>query len=388
VDKQSRKINLGCGGHYYDDYINVDRDPKQRSDIQADVSNLSGLGEARFDFVLASHILEHFPPVQTQAVLEEWYRITEDGGLVEIRIPDLYILTRDYLEGKAPIDDYFRPSDEKEHPRDTKAIDEIAKLYMNGDVTADEFATVIFKERIDIDRHVWAFDSKSIVVALEEAGFVGIAIMPKSRPMQPDPADRPRTFENCLVVQARKPAKKKLKVALCMHELWEAPFDGYCSVSKIMNALIPFMIQDGIEPHIFSKQDKYPEYSFIGGVHYHRHEFEDAIQFTQWVGETCDRLGIDIVEIYNRAWYVPTNAKRVIHMDNDHIREHHTRELSSADKVILISDYLHTMTVDKMPEYQGKYILNKLGVNLDLYHPGPKEDQRGLSYTAMVGADR
>ena len=166
-----------------------------------------------------------------------------------------------------------------------------------------------------------------------------------------------------------------MKLGLCMHELWEAPFDGYCSISKIMNQLIPYLIRDGIETHVFSKREKYPKYSFIGGVHYHRHKFNDWNEYRAWMGTKCDEIGIDVAEIYNRAWLIPTKAKRLIHMDNDHFREKHRLVINASSKVILISEYLYKMTLEKHPDYKEKFVVNKLGVNLEIYHPGKKDTE-------------
>jgi glycosyltransferase involved in cell wall biosynthesis len=107
-----------------------------------------------------------------------------------------------------------------------------------------------------------------------------------------------------------------------------------------------------------------------------------------WVGQRCDKIGIDIVELYNRAWYIPTTAKRILHIDNDHIRENHKRALQAADKVVLISDYVYKMTMEKLPEFDGKYVINKLGVNLDIYHPGTKDDFPTLVWLGLIGRNK
>ena len=86
------KLNLGCGFDRRDGWLNVDHfalcEPDQLLDIEATPWDLPTDG---FEHVLMKHVLEHvgasFPVFA--AVMQELYRVTAPGGLVEIHVPHL-----------------------------------------------------------------------------------------------------------------------------------------------------------------------------------------------------------------------------------------------------------------------------------------------------------
>lgn len=88
------KLNLGSGASIIDGFQNVDR-KTGREVFPLDFQTGSA------DEIRASHILEHFPEGQIQAVLKEWYRVLKLGGVLRVAVPNLkeaYALqTRDPL---------------------------------------------------------------------------------------------------------------------------------------------------------------------------------------------------------------------------------------------------------------------------------------------------
>jgi hypothetical protein len=53
------------------------------------------------DEIRASHVLEHFPHRQVEAVLKDWVRALKKGGKLKIAVPDFKTIAEDYLTGKA-----------------------------------------------------------------------------------------------------------------------------------------------------------------------------------------------------------------------------------------------------------------------------------------------
>src|ERR1017187_4622068 len=53
------------------------------------------------DEIRASHVLEHFPHGQIDAVIKDWVRALKKGGKLRIAVPDLKVIAEDYLNGKA-----------------------------------------------------------------------------------------------------------------------------------------------------------------------------------------------------------------------------------------------------------------------------------------------
>jgi predicted SAM-dependent methyltransferase len=100
-------LNVGCGDRTFDEYpngykcINFDqRGDLARVDEVGNVKDLSRFKNDKFDYILASDIIEHFPIAETQSVLAEWRRVLKPGGTIEFRLPDLHTICKEYLRHK------------------------------------------------------------------------------------------------------------------------------------------------------------------------------------------------------------------------------------------------------------------------------------------------
>lgn len=83
-------IRLNLGGRHKPivGFLTVDLCDEFKPDIKADVSDLSMFESESVDEIYASQILEHFPHVRTQYVLEEWYRVLKKGARMTVGVPD------------------------------------------------------------------------------------------------------------------------------------------------------------------------------------------------------------------------------------------------------------------------------------------------------------
>jgi SAM-dependent methyltransferase len=52
------------------------------------------------DEIRASHVLEHFPAAQVEAVLREWVRVLKPGGTLKIAVPDFEAIAHSYTAGE------------------------------------------------------------------------------------------------------------------------------------------------------------------------------------------------------------------------------------------------------------------------------------------------
>jgi SAM-dependent methyltransferase len=78
------KLNLGCGHHPLEDYLNVDTQEMPGVDIVADVADLP-FEPGEVQEILASHLVARFSPEQLQKdLLPHWYRILMAGGKLVI----------------------------------------------------------------------------------------------------------------------------------------------------------------------------------------------------------------------------------------------------------------------------------------------------------------
>jgi SAM-dependent methyltransferase len=82
--RHALRLHVGCGLEVLPDWVNADVEPIPGA-IRADVHSLP-LRDSTFDYVLASHLLEHIPDVKR--AITELARVLRPGGTLEIRVPD------------------------------------------------------------------------------------------------------------------------------------------------------------------------------------------------------------------------------------------------------------------------------------------------------------
>lgn len=88
--KVSKKLHLGCGNEYLEDYINLDISPLSKADIVCGISdverNLSGM---KFDEILMVHSISYLRYWEVQDFIKSCFRILERNGRLIIELPDL-----------------------------------------------------------------------------------------------------------------------------------------------------------------------------------------------------------------------------------------------------------------------------------------------------------
>jgi hypothetical protein len=63
--------------------------------------------DGTIDEIRASHVLEHFPHRQVEAVLKDWSRALKPGGKLKIAVPDFRKIAEGYLSGVAQPHEYY-----------------------------------------------------------------------------------------------------------------------------------------------------------------------------------------------------------------------------------------------------------------------------------------
>jgi SAM-dependent methyltransferase len=91
------KLHLGCGDQKYPGFINCDID----GDVDKiyDITQKSDWEPNSVDHISCHHVLEHVPYRLFNKVLSEWYRILKIGGTVDLGMPDVELVAREFLEG-------------------------------------------------------------------------------------------------------------------------------------------------------------------------------------------------------------------------------------------------------------------------------------------------
>lgn len=94
------RLNLGCGSNWMsEEIINIDcrnlLPPEDKTYLRADIADLSDMfKDGAATEVWAYDVLEHFPQVQGNAILDEWVRLLALGGILHVKCPDLEALAR------------------------------------------------------------------------------------------------------------------------------------------------------------------------------------------------------------------------------------------------------------------------------------------------------
>ncbi|MCE7700261.1 MAG: methyltransferase domain-containing protein, partial [Methanobacterium paludis] len=96
-NEKSLKLNMGCGNVKLIDWVNIDIEPG--ADLIVDLRKGLPFKNNSIDFIYNEHFIEHLKLEDGQKVLNEFYRVLKNGGVLRIATPDLdYILTK-YSEG-------------------------------------------------------------------------------------------------------------------------------------------------------------------------------------------------------------------------------------------------------------------------------------------------
>ncbi len=173
-------LHLGSGTQYKDGWVNIDLagDPV---DLAWNLARPLPLPAGCAAGVFSEHVLEHLPFEAGLGLLREAHRVLRPGGIVRIVVPDGGKLLRSYVDGGRGFIEETRGG----RPTPMTAVNELFYWY----------------------RHCWLYDTETLTLALEAAGFAqaqerefGASDLPGGSPDTPD-----RRAES-LYVEAVKPA--------------------------------------------------------------------------------------------------------------------------------------------------------------------------------------
>jgi len=143
------------------EHILLDIDPKGLPDIVCDARDLYRLDTGQFDSVYCSHNLEHFYRHDVKRVLAGFLHVLKEGGFAHIRVPDMQEVMRTVIGRGLDIDDvlYHAP----------------VGPIMVSDVLYG-YSVEIEQSGQDFFAHKTGFTQKSLLKALQQAGFLKIYI--------------------------------------------------------------------------------------------------------------------------------------------------------------------------------------------------------------------
>lgn len=177
------KINLGCGRHPREGYLNVDMFPG--GDLTLDIRRPLPFESNCCEEILSEHCIEHldYPDTVTN-VLKECCRVLKPGGAMRFSVPDTEWPLKDYVKG--PDAEYFRAC--REHGWGHPAYCTTRMEHINFHFRQGE-------------EHRFAYDEESAVKLMRSAGFEEVRRVPF------DPRiDSAHREIGSLFVSGRKPA--------------------------------------------------------------------------------------------------------------------------------------------------------------------------------------
>jgi predicted SAM-dependent methyltransferase len=89
-------LNLGCGMHFDDQWVNVDFIKTGKGVIAHNLLKGVPFDADSFEVVYHSHVLEHFPKAEALSFIKECYRVLKPGGIIRIAVPDLEQIVNNY----------------------------------------------------------------------------------------------------------------------------------------------------------------------------------------------------------------------------------------------------------------------------------------------------
>lgn len=141
------------------EHLLLDIDPTGQPDVLCDARELDKLAASSFDAVYCSHNLEHYHHHDVRKVLSGFFHVLKPGGFAHIIVPDLASVMRTVVEKKLDVEDVLYQSG-------MGPIKVIDVLYGHG--------AQIERSGQDFFSHKTGFTEKSLLLALQKAGFVNL----------------------------------------------------------------------------------------------------------------------------------------------------------------------------------------------------------------------
>ena len=152
-----KALQIGCGPHHLDGWLNSDLLDNPRRDIFVDMTKTLPMPDASLDAVYASEVIEHVPEADARAFLRDALRVLKPGGVLRLTTPDLAAICGLYL-GTNPV----------------ATIDQFGTVWKGGIYTPDRWVNAQF--RADGHQFIWSLES--LASALTDAGFAIVVRCP------------------------------------------------------------------------------------------------------------------------------------------------------------------------------------------------------------------
>lgn len=152
------RLHLGCGKRRLPGFINVDLNISSATDYVSDISKLP-CPSGSVERIETYHVIEHIPVTAVEAVLTEWRRVLQPGGVLVIECPDFAAVVDELLAGNS-----------------------------------ERMFSIFGRQRFRGDAHHWGYTEDTLADLLRRVGFGAVATG--------TPSDYHTESEPCIRVEA------------------------------------------------------------------------------------------------------------------------------------------------------------------------------------------
>lgn len=91
-------LNIGCGGTFHSDWINLDVSSSDPNVLIVDINKGLPFSSESISVCYSSHVLEHLEKDSARNLIAECFRIMKRDGVIRLVLPDLEALMHEYLK--------------------------------------------------------------------------------------------------------------------------------------------------------------------------------------------------------------------------------------------------------------------------------------------------
>ena len=92
ADADEPKLQLGCGSHPLDGWLNTDASPRAADVMRLNAARPFPFPDDAFAYVYSEHMIEHVSFRSAERALAESFRVLVPGGKIRVSTPDLAFL--------------------------------------------------------------------------------------------------------------------------------------------------------------------------------------------------------------------------------------------------------------------------------------------------------
>ncbi len=199
------KLNIGCGPHPMDGWLNVDIDPGDDSVMYMDASRPFPFKSDSFDFVYSEHLIEHLDYKGARCMLRESYRTLRPGGIIRIATPSFESLLSLYTDNHNPLNRRYIEW----------SLSSFSPYVLAEPYSTHDLANIVINNFMHFWGHRMIYTRSTLGSMLRNAGFeeVSFSSVGKSRHLPLQNLERhgqsiepwANEFET-MIVEARKPS--------------------------------------------------------------------------------------------------------------------------------------------------------------------------------------